>query len=397
MLEYFAPNEVKTDAFVAFSLLFQPWKWRKGREVHNLKRRLKSRFFSSDTTLSVYYSSRGALYQYMKALRLPHGTHVLISPIAPMYHILCMKELELIPTYVDTYSDLTMSFTDLQKKYDSTASLILLDHPFGITPKKRREIIGFAKKMKVPLLETLDSGGDLELYRNVAFQSAVLLSFGFDSMFSSVSGAVLAVRGKKQSELVKTIEKNIPNPSHIDLLRMIIFKMATVAIKTFNKVKLGRLLHITLSSFGLFPAMHSKKEHRGSFDSTYVKTFPNIAASLLFPQLDRFNDVLQTRASTIREMKSHDPYALPVPETSLPFYPVCVTKNHPTSARTSFKKLKIKKPKNAALQHPETISLYVKGTCPQTEKVYSDLYLLPTNITQKQQLMFHHLLNGMSG
>src|SRR5690606_9624080 len=123
--------------------------WRRGKETTNLKRRLKSRFFSPDTQISLFFSARGALYQYLKTLHLPPESVVLIQAITSVTTVVPILANNLTPVYVDiNETDFSMDIRDLEKKYSKNAKVLILQHTCGITPVDRKKILAFAKTKK---------------------------------------------------------------------------------------------------------------------------------------------------------------------------------------------------------------------------------------------------------
>jgi len=206
----FAPNETSKDAVLAIKYLFQPWRWRKGKEIHYLKRRFKSCFFSSDTQISLFMSGRTALYQYLSSLKLHTGDEVIVQAFTCEAVILPILAIGLRPIYVDIHSsDFSMNIQDLKNKYTPHAKAIIIQHTFGITPKDRKQLLEFAKTHKLQVIEDVAHGFDPNLFRLKRYTGAVLLSFGRSKSFSSVFGGAIAIRGIKAGKVLKETEKNI--------------------------------------------------------------------------------------------------------------------------------------------------------------------------------------------
>jgi len=229
----FALNETKSDAMLAFRLFFQPWRWRKGKEINNLKRRLKTRFFSSDSSIFFFLTGRAALYQYLSSLGLKKGDEILVQGFTCEAVVLPILELGFKPVYVDVNSsDFSMSIKDVKNKYTSKAKAMLIQHTFGITPTDRKELIEFANKHSLHIIEDVAHGFDPNIFRSKRYPGAVLMSFGRSKSFSSVFGGAIAVRGVRSGKSVRAVEKNIPNPSVWILLQTIFYKIHSVIIKS---------------------------------------------------------------------------------------------------------------------------------------------------------------------
>lgn len=381
----FAPNESREDAVLAFSLLFQPWKWRRGKETNNLKRRLKSRFFSSDSHISFFLSARGALYQYLKTISFPTNAEVLVSGSTPITCLLPILEHQLRPIYVDiNKEDLSMNVRDLKKKYSPKAKLLILRHPYGITPKDRKEILVFAKEKKLTVVEDLSQGFDSDIFKKKHFTSTLIMSFSRSSAVSSVLGGAIVIRGKRNVNRLREVEKNIPNASFWLILQIIFYKMGSVIIKKTYRFYLGKLVHFIMKHFNLIPSTLTRTEAKGQFDHKYLKTYPNICVLFLMKQLDRFNDVSAKRKKAVFRYSKHFT-SFCISNIPLSYYPLVVD-----SPLIILKKLK---PQNMTLaQEQYTIQneqfnhhsyYYKKKSCPIAEQVVPQIIKLPTNISKR--------------
>lgn len=383
----FAPNESREDALLAIQLLFQPWKWRRGKETNNLKRRLKSRFFSPDTQISLFLSARGALYQYIKVLSLPPETEVLLSGFSPIMTVLPLMEQQLKPIYVDINSDdLSMSFTDLEHKYSQKAKLLILQHPYGATPKDRKRILSFAKEKKLTVIEDISQGFDTDLYRKKRFATALLCSFSRISAISSVLGGAIILNGKKNADLMRDVEKNIPNTSYWLILRMILYKIGSAVVKSTYTIYLGQLFQFLMMQFNLVPALITKKEQKGHFDTLYLKIYPNICSLFLMRQLDRFNDVqLKRKRSAALYKKKIDGFG-PASDLALMYYPVFI--HHSLQAVQSLKKDNIMLSTEYYTVQNEQINHHMFGytlkSCPTCENIVPHIVKLPTTVSKKE-------------
>lgn len=383
----FAPNETPQDAFLALKLLFQPWRWRNGKETNNLKRRLKSRFFSSDTTVSFFFTGRAALYQYISSLQLQKHDEILVQAFTCEAVILPLQELGLVPKYVDIHaSDFTMNISDLEKKYTPKAKVIIIQHTFGITPKDRNALISFAKQHNLKIIEDVAHGFDQRLFRKKRFPGAVLLSFGRSKFFSSVFGGAIAVRGVLLGSGLKTVEKNMANPSFWMILHILVYKIISVLIIFTYNLLVGKIIHFLFKQFDLFVPEVTKQEKQGQFNTIFLKTYPNAAAVLMHKQLDRFNDVyaIRKRISKLYDSQFNTTVAHGL---SLLRYPVLV--DSPKKIKLIAKKQGIQLGRwYSQVIAPDELDTqlvqYIPMSCPVAESVCLRIVNLPTNISISQ-------------
>ncbi len=392
----FAPNETARDAFLATKLLFQPWRWRKGKEIHNLKRRLKSRFFTPDTHISLFLTGRAALYQYLSSLHLHPTDEVLVQAFTCEAVILPILELELKPVYIDVNTtDFSMNTQDLQKKYTPRARVLIIQHTFGITPKDRRKLIEFAKFHKLHIIEDVAHGFHQWLFRSKRYNGAVLLSFGRSKLFSSVFGGAIAVRGVRAGKSIQIGERTIPNPSLWILLQIIFYKINSVIIKSTYSIKVGKIIHFLFKQFDLIIPEVTKEEKKGNFDYTFLRTFPNCAAIFMLEQLNRFNDVssIRKRSSQFFDSKLNNKTAH---NLGLLRYPVLCKEPNKIKTRALKQNIQLGRWYSQAVA-PDELDLklvgYTAGSCPNAELLCKQVINLPTLISMQEAKRIVKILN----
>ncbi|PIZ64588.1 hypothetical protein CO051_05755 [Candidatus Roizmanbacteria bacterium CG_4_9_14_0_2_um_filter_39_13] len=391
----FALNETKSDAMLAFRLFFQPWRWRKGKEINNLKRRLKTRFFSSDSSIFFFLTGRAALYQYLSSLGLKKGDEILVQGFTCEAVVLPILELGFKPVYVDVNSsDFSMSIKDVKNKYTSKAKAMLIQHTFGITPTDRKELIEFANKHSLHIIEDVAHGFDPNIFRSKRYPGAVLMSFGRSKSFSSVFGGAIAVRGVRSGKSVRAVEKNIPNPSVWILLQTIFYKIHSVIIKSTYDIFLGKIIHFLFKQLYLMMPEVTKKEKNGHFNFMFLATYPNIAAIFMHAQLDRFNDVLTQRKKTsyIYDAKLGTSISRGQGLLRYPF--LC---ENPNELQTLLKKHRIQTGRwySQVVAPPELDLLnvdYIRGSCPIAESLCKRVLNLPTHISVRDAKRILNLL-----
>ncbi|MDA1316901.1 MAG: DegT/DnrJ/EryC1/StrS family aminotransferase [bacterium] len=382
----FGPNEKGRDALLAFSLLFQPWRWRRGKELYNLKRRLKSKFFSLDTHISLFLTGRGALYQYLRSLNLAQDDEVLVQAFTCEAVVLPILDLGFTPVYVDiTEQDYSIDVTDLKKKCSPKCKVLILQHTFGITPNDRLKILQFATQQKLHVIEDVAHGFDQDVFKNKRFTGAVLMSFGRSKLFSSVFGGAIATRAERVGKIMKEAERQLPNPSTWFLLQLIFYKILVVVIYGLYHIAIGKMLHFLFKQCNLIVPEVTPREKRGKFDTLMLKTYPNVAAIFMLEQLDRFNDVYQRRKaiSTIYyyglEPKQFSTY-----QYALNRFPY-ITK-HRDEIQAFARKYNIYLGNwYTQVVAPKELDLmdvgYKSGSCPKAEKLSTCTLNLPTHIS----------------
>ena len=72
-----SPNTEKDDIWLAFKLLFQPWRWEKGKTIKELEGEFK-KYFGVRNTIS-FNSGRSALMAILDSLGLEKNSEVLLQ------------------------------------------------------------------------------------------------------------------------------------------------------------------------------------------------------------------------------------------------------------------------------------------------------------------------------
>ena len=381
----FAPNITKADAALALKLLFQPLRWRRGKSKQYIKRRLKSRFFGSDSQISTFLTGRAALHQYLKCLNLNVGDEILIQGFTCEAVVLPILALNLKPVYVDINpDDYSMSIDDLGKKYSKRSKVIVLQHTFGISPASQTEIASFAKKHKIELIHDVAHGFDPEKFYMKKYEGAILMSFGRSKAFSSVFGGAIVSRNKKITTKMRDMERQLTLPSYWFIFQILIYQLQAYLIKLTYSIWLGKIFHAFLNYFSLILKEITTREKKGEFDITFLHSFPNVCALLLLRQLDTFNDVVDRRTAAI------DYYNNNIVNNSIKYsgplsrYPLIVGDRKKTLSHSSSKGVLLGSwytqpvaPKELDLERVG----YVRGSCPVAEEINNKIINLPTNIS----------------
>lgn len=383
----FAPNETGKDAGLAFRLLFQPWRWQKGKETQYVKRRLKSRFFTKDVTVSLFLTGRSALYQYLGALGLDQESEVLVQAFTCEAVILPILEHGLHPIYVDIGTDdYSMDFEDLESKVSPKSRVIILQHTFGITPHKRKQIIAFAKQHKLILIEDVAHGFDMKLYKNKALPGAILMSFGRSKLFSGVFGGAMITKDARLSDKMKESEKSMPNPGFIFIFQILWYKLFSSSIKKTYFWGLGKTLHFLLTKGNFFIPEITKEEKKGSFSYSMHKIFPNICAIFISSQLDTFNDVMSVR-KRVTKYYDHHLHRQVGSSLGLLRYPYLCQNPKKIIAKSKKAHIQLGRWYSQVVAPPQidlTLMKYISGSCPNAETICAHMVNLPTNISISQ-------------
>ncbi len=391
----FAPNETLHDGIFAVKMLFQPWKWKKGKEVTKLRQRLRKRFFADSSEIYLFLTGRCALYHYLKSLNLKKGSEILVQGFTCEAVILPILAQNLTPVYVDiTSEDFSMDFDDLKKKYTENTQVIILQHTFGITPSFRSKIIAFAKEKKITVLEDVAHGFEPTMFNKKSQQTSLLVSFGRSKPLSGVFGGAIVSSNKKIASNLSKIEKNQQYPNTLFLFKIVLYKALSVLIKATYPIGIGKVIHLIANYLQLLLPEITKKEKDGVFDEHYAKAFPNISALFILQQLNRFNDVYRKKIFIAKYYQEKFRQSKLTNQAYLR-YPYLTDDRNKILNKLKKKNILLGLWYNQVIA-PKEIKLknmqYVLGSCPNAEKITDTILNLPTFVNKKQaQTIVKHI------
>ncbi|OGK26172.1 hypothetical protein A2954_04255 [Candidatus Roizmanbacteria bacterium RIFCSPLOWO2_01_FULL_37_12] len=406
----FAPNESWDDAILSLKLLFQPWKWMRGNDIEQVKRKLLSKLLITNNKyrISLFLSGRSALYFLLKSLNLPKGSEVLVQAFTCEAVVLPIVELGMKPIYVDIEADTySMDYRFLTSKPgNKLTKVLILQHTFGLTPKYRNKILNLTKERKLIVIEDLAHGFNKSIFspnnQYLISNNFFLLSFGRSKTLSSVFGGAIAT---PQSTI-----NNLPMPSTWFIFQCLLYKPLTMLIKSTYDIYLGKILHKVLNKLNLLIPEITKKEKKGIYDRLFNKAYPNALAILLLHQLNKFEQIKQQRAKICQIYNQHFPnFILPsskpasIPKQqssnfSLIRYPLLTERRDKILVKVNKQNVYLGKwydevvaPKDLDQSRVE----YEQGSCPNAEKVCKNIINLPTNITEEQAKRVLKILNDV--
>lgn len=370
-----APNEGYRDALKSLVILAQPWKWIKGQHSGRVKSRLKRFFPNHDVFL--YLSARGALYKVLQGLRLKEGDEVAVVGFTCEAVVLPVTELKLTPLYIDVETEsFSLDITDLKKKLSSKTKAVVLQHTFGITPKYREEILSLAKSSKVQVIEDLAHGFDNGMFISDSADTIKLLSFGRSKALSSVFGGAILTKEKKLQETLKEFDKRLITPRTSFVARCLLYKPASVLIKsTYDFALIGKVLHWISDALHFFPRELSVGEKDGQFNPQMAGLFPNAFAFLLLSQLKNFEALQERRRENVAEY--NDAFHSVNLDKPLSRYPVLIPQRDELIAKLRKRGIYLGRWYHK-LVSPEKM-------CPVADSIKDQIINLPTHVCAKDR------------
>ncbi len=391
----FAPNESWDDAWLSLKLIFQPWRWKKGKESEEVKEKIKNLLNVTSYKLHVacFLSGRSALYLLLKSLNLPRSSEVLVQAFTCEAVVLPILANNIKPVYIDIESETySMDFNSLTRKLvnqkTNLTKVLILQHTFGLTPKYRDQILKLAREKKLIIVEDLAHGLNPSFFKSNPYtlnpNTYFLLSFGRSKMFSSVfGGAILSFNNETMKQL-----SNLTYPSLMFIFKALLYKPLSMLVKsTYDIFYLGKILHKMLDKFGLLIPEITSKEKKGRYDELFNKAYPNALSGLLLHQLQKFDRTQQQRAKICRvysRFLKKSNQQLVINNRPLIRFPLLVNNRDEILAYAKERNIflgtwydQIVAPKELDLGRVE----YKSGSCPKAEETCQKIINLPTNIS----------------
>lgn len=382
-----SPNTEKEDIWLAFKLIFQFWKWKKGKAVEKLEEEFKN-------YLGVKYgfsfnSGRSCLMIILKALNLPSDTEVLVQAFTCNAAVNPVIWNNFKPVYVDCDEDaFNIDTEDLKKKISPKTRILIVQHTFGL-PANMDEILKIVQDNNLILIEDCahSLGAEIKGRKVGTFGKAAFFSFSRDKVISSVYGGMLATNDDNLAKSVK--KEKYPCCCWIfqQLLHPVL--MNWLILPTYRI--LGKYLLVLFQGLHILSKAVHWKEKIGKRPRYFPKKMPNSLAVLAlnqFKKLEKFNNYREIIAQSYYQELKDSAFELPQRNNNI-FLRFAI--KHPRAhqiIKDGWKKNILIGDWYTSPVAPDDTKLekvgYIKGTCPKAEKLAEITLNLPTHINISQ-------------
>ncbi len=334
-----SPNTEADDVWLAFRLLFAPWKWKRGNAVHYVEQKLGG---------IACNSGRSALLAILKAFEIGKGNEVIVQAFTCVAVPNSVRWAGASAVFADIDNTYNMDPKDFEKKITHKTKAVIVQHTFGI-PARVEEIIAIARKHNIRVIEDFAHTMSIPMKGDAAF-----FSFGRDKVLSSVFGGVAV------GVNVKKYQKNLEYPSYGWIAQQLFHPVAFAIILPLYRIGIGKVILVGL-----------QKLHFLSFPQiSEVKKYPNALAILLLNQLKKLDRFTAQRS-----------HASKVYGKEFPFLRFPVLVDDPRATIQKFKKHGILLGNWYHNVVDPTPVGYRKGSCPNAEKIAAHIINLPTRIS----------------
>ncbi len=312
-----SPNTQREDVFEAIKTIFQPWLWKKGQAIEQVKKWFRN-YFGVDRVY-LFNSGRSSLYFLLKSLGIGKGDEVVIQAFTCVAVAGPIIWTGAKPIYVDIDESLNIDIRFLEKSINKKTKAIIVQHTFGI-PAKIDKIKLIAQKYNLVLIEDCahSLGGCYGGKKLGSFGDYSFFSFGRDKVVSSVFGGALIIN--KNNDIVKNkledIYRKLNYPSYYWIFQQLFHPIATAFILPLYNILFGKLLLFIFQKLRLLSKPVSKEEYFGGKPAFFPAKYPNALARLLVLQLsklDKYNNIrIHNSDYYFKILKNYNKIKLPI-------------------------------------------------------------------------------------
>ncbi|MFC1630225.1 aminotransferase class I/II-fold pyridoxal phosphate-dependent enzyme [Patescibacteria group bacterium] len=385
-----SPNTESDDIWLAFKMIFQPWKWKKGSGISDFEKEFKTYFHFENATS--FNSGRSALFAILKSLNFTKGEEVLLQAFTCNALVNPILWTGLKPVYIDCDKNtFNISPEDLEKKITQKSKAVIIQHTFG-NPADIDKILEICAKHDLFLIEDCaHSLGALYHRKPVgSFGRAAFFSFSRDKVLSCVYGGIAVAFDKELALKIKEFQKEAGFPSYFwifqQLLHPILMNWKILPTYSF----FGKYLLVLLQWLHILSKAVHWKEKRGKKPGYFPKLLPNalsLLAALQFKKLERFNNHRGKIADFYLQKLQGSSFTLPnlSPDKKHIFlrFPIRHKKAHEIIKKSWKKNMLIGDWYDSVIAPSDTrlkAMGYEKGSCKNAEDLTQETFNLPTHI-----------------
>lgn len=379
-----SPNTEKDDVFLAFKLLFPPWKWKSGKAAEELEEKFEE-LFGGGRAFS-FNSGRSALLSLFEALDFEKGSEVLLQAFTCNAAANPIIWSGLAPVYVDCNESFNIDTGDLENKITPKTRALIVQHTFGL-PADMDKIAEFCQKKNIVLIEDCaHSLGTEFLGKKVGtFGKAAFFSFSRDKIISSVYGGMLLVNDSVLAKKTEDIHRKTKYPGFFWIKQQLLHPVLLnfLILPTYNLF--GKYLLVIFQRTKLLSKAVHFKEKIGRKPGYFPGKLPNALALLAlnqFKKLGKFNEHRQEIARIYRESLAGFKIPPDLPQTYLRFT-IIHPRAHDIIRYFWDQNILIGDWYTSPLAPKDTRLdkiFYKEGSCPRAENLARASFNLPTHI-----------------
>ncbi|MBI4123137.1 MAG: aminotransferase class I/II-fold pyridoxal phosphate-dependent enzyme [Parcubacteria group bacterium] len=385
-----SPNTERDDILLALKQLFQPWRWKKKKEVALLERAFAKRLDVSHAV--AFNSGRSSLLAILEALGLKKGDEVLLQAFTCNAVPNPIIWAGLNPVYVDcSREDFNMDAKDLIKKITKRSRAVIVQHTFGM-PADMEKIAAVCKEHNLFLIEDCAHalGAKFQGKQVGTFGDAAFFSFSRDKVISCVYGGMAITDDKKIGDSIRKFQEKAGNPSSFWIMQQLLHPLLmNMLILPTYRVFGKYILLLFQQTHVLSKAVHWK-EKQGQQPGYFPKALPGALAVLAMQQLrklEKFNRHRKKLAEFYEAALEGSPFGMPEKFSDRQPMHLRFVLQHPRAheiIRRSFRQNLLVGDWYTSPIAPDDTQAekvgYKKGMCPVAERLSRSTLNMPTHI-----------------
>ncbi|OGZ18861.1 MAG: hypothetical protein A2175_02400 [Candidatus Nealsonbacteria bacterium RBG_13_42_11] len=412
-----SPNVEKDDVLLAFKLIFQPWRWKKGKAIEELEKEFKE-YLDVKHAFS-FNSGRSSLMAILNSLGLEKDSEVLLQAFTCNAAVNPIIWTGLKPVFVDVNEKtFNMDAEDLRKKItlrrDSGQAprVVMVQHTFGLSADMD-EILEICQKNNLILIEDcahalgakykskkvgLPADLSAEARRTEAetsakagtFGKAAFFSFSRDKVISSVYGGVAVTNDGDLAEKIKKYQEKSGFPCYDWILQQLLHPILMNWLVLPIYSIFGKYLLILFQWFQVLSKAVHWKEKRAMKPYYFPKRLPNALAILAlnqFKKLEKFNRHRREIANFYSRELLNTKYRIPDTKYLDSHIFLRFSIKHPKAheiIKNAWRKNLLIGDWYTTPIAPHDTKLdkmqYISGSCPTAERLAKETLNLPTHI-----------------
>ncbi len=387
-----SPNVQKDDVVLAWKLLFQFWKWKRGSAIEELENEFK-KYLGVKHAVS-FNSGRSSLFAILSALKLPKQSDVLLQAFTCNAVANPILWADLNPVYIDCEDDFTMSLESLEKKLQGK-KVVIVQHTFG-TPARVKEIIDLVKKNQGIVIEDCAHalGGKFQNQFLGTMGDASFFSFSRDKVISCVYGGMAVTNNDALGAELKKLQKLYGMPSFFWIKQQLLHPVFLhyIILPLYNFFDLGKLFLVVSQWLHILSKAVSWKEKRGLRPDYFPRALPNALALLAlnqFKKLETFNANRQRIAQIYYKALADSQFGLPKQDGIFLRFAITHPRAHEILYEAWHQENMLLGDWYTSVIAPFDTKLeevkYKIGMCPNAERLAQRTLNLPTHITLTEQ------------
>lgn len=387
-----SPNMEKDDVLLAVKILFSPINWFNFRNTEKLESEFASYFGPSFHALALN-SGRSAEYLILKTLGIKAGDEVVIQALTCVAVPNSVLWLGARPIYVDVDNTLNMDFKDLHEKISENTRAVIVQNSFGVPAKidKIQKAVG-QKRREIVIIEdcALSLGATYKGKKVGTLGKVAFFSLGRDKVISSIFGGIILTKDKNLYEKLKIERDELLYPSPFWVVQQLFHPIVfSAALPLYNfgvgKFTLGKLIIFIFQKLRLISKAIYEEEKLGIKPRQFPAKLPGGLSTLAlnqFAKLLRFNKKRLSIADYYFRNLKTELVKLPNKTSGAIWvrFPLITKKAKKIIDYAKKQKVLLGDWYKDVVVPVNDLSLaeYVKGSCPNAERLSGNILNLPT-------------------